>query len=298
MRRETWAQALDESLQAILDGRATLEQCLARYPQHAARLAQVLPLALKAREALQPPPAREPGRMPASLEARLRAAAAQRRPRPSPGRAVPALRPAIALAAALAAVLLLGATTGAALAAQSALPTDALYPVKRGLEEIQLLLSPTRVGDAALLEAFAERRLQEVEALAAAGRQADLAAGLAEYEAGLARLLQVAGEVPSEDGPGSLAHIEQSLLHHTQVLERIRGQAPEQAQKGLDRALENSRRGREVIEQVLQDRGHGREHAPGQTQQDQPTRIPDGRGRPDRTPGPPHPRATPQPTCP
>lgn len=298
MRRVSWAEALDESLQAILDGQQTLEQCLARYPQHAARLAQVLPVALKAREALQPPHAEQLPRMPPSLEIRLRALAAERRTAVQRAWTVSPLRRGAAVAALLVAVLVLGATTSAALAAQSAVPTDSLYPVKRGLEEFQLLLSPTQAGDAALLEAFTQRRLQEIEALIAAGREDDLAVGLAEYEASLGRLLQLVEQTPSEDGQGSLAHIEQSLLHHTEVLQRIRSQAPEQAHKGLDRALENSRRGREVIEQVLQERGRGRDHAPGQTEPDHPTRTPRGPGRPDRTPGPPRSRNTPGSTSP
>lgn len=298
--KATWAEALDASLQAILEGQATLEECLARYPQHARRLAEVLPAALATREALQPPPLRQPARLPASLESKLRAAAARRRNRPWAIRALPALRPSAVLIAMLVVALLLGATTAAALAAQSALPQDTLYPVKRGLEEMQLLLSRTQADDAALLEAFALRRLEEIQALAAAGREEDLAAGLAEYEATVSRLLQVVGEAPAEDGPGFLAHIEQSLSHHQEVLERVRDQAPEQAQQGLIRALENSRRGREAIEEILRGGSQGREQAPSQGNPDRPEAKPEdhNRGRPQRTPGPPPRRPPSSPTSP
>ncbi len=298
--KTTWAEALDASLQAVLDGQATLEECLARYPQHSRRLAEVLPAALATREALHPPPPQKPARLPASLEARLRAVAARQRNRPQAFRVLPALRPSAVLAALLIVALLLGATTAAARAAQRALPRDTLYPVKRGLEEVQLLLSRTQADDAALLEAFALRRLEEIEALAAAGREEDLAAGLAEYEANVSRLLQVVGEVPAEDGPGSLTHIEQSLSHHLEVLERVRDQAPEEAQQGLNRALENSRRGREVISEVLHGGGQGREQTPGQGNPDRPKDKPEDRnpGHPQRTPGPPPRRPPSSPTSP
>ncbi|MEW6567611.1 MAG: DUF5667 domain-containing protein [Chloroflexota bacterium] len=284
-----WDEVLDESLERLLSGEATLEECLQRYPQHADRLAGVLRTALTTRDALRPAaPPRQPTSLPPGIEAKLRAMAARRMPPSHRPRPAFRHRPSAALAAVMMAILLLGASTAVAWAAQGALPNDLLYPVKRGLEEARLALNPTEAGDAALLEVFVQRRLDEIQALMTAGREEDLPEGLAEYGATLDRLLALAGEFSAEDGPGPLVHIDEILGRHLEVLERVRSQAPEEAQQGLDQALERSRHSLEVIEQVLQ--GEQRQElVPGWQDHGRPTDKPayPGWGNGHRTPGPP-----------
>jgi len=48
--------ALDECLALLGEGRATLEECLARYPEYASDLAPLLEIAIQVRSVLQPPP--------------------------------------------------------------------------------------------------------------------------------------------------------------------------------------------------------------------------------------------------
>lgn len=70
-----------------------------------------------------------------------------------------------------AAVLLIAALGGTAYASESALPGDALYPVKVGIAEpIQTALVPSDRGKAAWHAILAERRLEEAADLAARGR--------------------------------------------------------------------------------------------------------------------------------
>lgn len=146
------------------------------------------------------------------------------------------LRPAYALAAlAVGLVCTLGTTT--AYAAGNALPGDPLYAVKRGVEQARLALSTTTAGDAALLSVFADRRVGEIERLAALGRWDDVESAVSAYP----DLVESLGDLEP-------ARIEGELGHHLEVLERVRSQAPAAAQAGLDRALERATRGREEIE--------------------------------------------------
>ncbi len=69
------------------------------------------------------------------------------------------------LVAAASAVILIGGTTGVAAAAQSALPGDTLYPIKRGIERAETGLTLDAAGKGKHLLDQAEHRLAEVEGL-------------------------------------------------------------------------------------------------------------------------------------
>jgi hypothetical protein len=67
-------------------------------------------------------------------------------------------------------VALFGGGFATASAAGNALPGDALYPVKVNLEQARLALTINRVRKAELHLEFAQRRMEEINALAALGR--------------------------------------------------------------------------------------------------------------------------------
>lgn len=74
------------------------------------------------------------------------------------------------LVAAAAAVVLVGGTAGMAAASSGALPGDALYPVKRGIERAEAGLSASKAGKGRDLLHQASGRLTEVHGLLAADR--------------------------------------------------------------------------------------------------------------------------------
>ncbi len=77
----------------------------------------------------------------------------------------------------LAVALLLLFSGGAgvtALAARSALPGDALYPVKTSLEDTRVTFTNSSARQVDLQLEYAQRRLNEIEALIAQGRYADV----------------------------------------------------------------------------------------------------------------------------
>lgn len=81
------------------------------------------------------------------------------------------------IAAVLGGFAVVAASGSMAMASQTALPGDVLYPVKRSLENAQTNLQSDDAAKAEVLLAHAERRLQEAEQLTAEGADADTVAG-------------------------------------------------------------------------------------------------------------------------
>ena len=123
---------------------------------------------------------------------------------------------------------LLTAVTATAVgaAAQESLPGDLLYGVKLELESIRMELAPAEMrGDLAAMAL--DERLDEVEALAAAGRWALLDAAVAAVER--ARLALAA----LRDSSGGVA----ALPEHVDRLAELISTAPDAERRGLMRAL-------------------------------------------------------------
>lgn len=235
--------------------------------------------ALDVRRALQPPAPR------AAFTASARRRLLTRLP------AAPAHRLAISgavrrLAFAAVSVLLaftLG-TAGVAYAAQEALPGQALYGVKRGLESARWSLTVDPEAQVELLSAMAAERVQEVEALAVSGDDALVEQTLKAYQQTLEQLQVTAGKLSPGGRAAALAQAEAQVQQHVIVLERVKAQVPEQAQAAIERAMERSSHSRQVLEQ-LEVGGSPSDLAPGQD--------PNKDRGPKRTPGPPETKSKP-----
>jgi len=197
----------------------------------------LIALAAESRSALAPAPAA--GAVRARVLARVMNRVAVSQAAPRLGRRT-ILRPAYALAGLLLVLTLtFGAT--AAYASEAALPGDVLYGVKRGLEDVQLVLSTTAAGDSALVERFADRRVDEIEALTGRGRWSDAEWALQAYPEVVDEML-AASQVEDLDSQAA------RLTRHLEVLIRVGANAPSEAQPALLRALENANRGRQEVE--------------------------------------------------
>jgi hypothetical protein len=197
------------------------------------------------------------------------------------------------------AVALVTSGVGVAQAAGSALPGDALYGVKQGLEKGRLLFTFSAQGDFELLSEFAAERLSEVERLIALGRTDQVGGTVLEYERLLDDITALAPQVDTESGSGPLIQVESRLQNHIQVLEQVKSHVPENAQEALgnalDNALERSSHSQEVLEKIQEGESPS-EIAPGQLKKTQealdaeetleagPEEPPQG---PQTTPGPP-----------
>lgn len=252
-------EVLDRCLRGIQTGRLTLEECLTENPADAKALEPLLRVAAETHTQLAPADPSQaflthsPKRVMNLVRARLKT------PTPSKRRRLAYLGlPAYRLAGVLLALTLLIGSVGVAYASGEALPGDNLYGVKRGLERAALAISPSAEGDSELFLKHANRRIAEVEELVLRGRGSDLGAALEGYENAVLRGLEIA----SEHGAG-LGDLEVALDRHGQVLARVMAEAPEQALPGLTRALENSKNGRNVVEQIRSGQ-HPSDLAPGQ----------------------------------
>ena len=240
------AEVLDHCLRQIQSGEATIEECLAEYPSYAEVLEPRLRVAAVTRAQLAPTgpsqafATHSPTKVMNLAKARRRASAPNIRRRPHWS-----FQPAFRLAGVFLAVMLLVGSVGVAYASGDALPGDNLYGVKRGLERAALVVSLSAAGDADLLLEQANRRIAEVEELVQRGRGGDIGPALEAYEHAVGRGLEIASEHGTE-----LGDLEAALGEHEQVLAEVLLNAPEYAVPALNRALENSRNGRDTVKQI------------------------------------------------
>ena len=187
-------ERLNECLEALSSGQRTLEECLAMYPDDAARLEPMLQTAMLLSSVLAAEPRREfatssrerflkvtGSRLQESLSfeprpsfvmaARRRfLAAAQQMVRDrKPDRWRPAFRVA-QFASAAAAVVFMGFGSFAVTTSADALPGDWRYPVKRTVEDIRYTVAFGEGSRRQLDIEYTHERLTEIEQMAAKGR--------------------------------------------------------------------------------------------------------------------------------
>lgn len=161
-------RAFDECLSALEAG-ATLESALARYPHLAAELRPMLQAAQAARptEVLHVPHQSEE----ASRQRFLARARELKQKRTGLLAWWPTLSYSLRLAALLLALVLGG--WGVSAASASALPGEALYPIKRTVEQMQISLA-AEVQREQLQAEFNQRRITEIQALLEQRREAEV----------------------------------------------------------------------------------------------------------------------------
>ena len=218
-------EVLAESLAALEQGEG-LEAVLARYPESASELRPLLEMAAwmgSARAALEP----RAGYVRAS-RARLVGRIAELGAAPPlswwerlglwwSGLFVGGRRTALQLAVVVVmlACLVLG-SSGMAYASQGSLPGDALYPVKLGVEQVQLWANLDPVEEVRLHMRFSQERVEEIEELVKLGRYQDMKTALASYSEHVDQALLSLEELAALDpvATAELAAAMQSIYHH------------------------------------------------------------------------------------
>ncbi|MBI2867341.1 MAG: hypothetical protein HYX97_03280 [Chloroflexi bacterium] len=169
-------KALDDSLDRLLLRNGSVEECLSRYPEHAKELEPMLRLALRLRQSSQQPV--NEARKAAARSRLLQDISKQKRQAHQATHAAASRGwlgglfssyKRLAVTAAACFVALLMAATGTAAASLRSNPDDALYPMKRFTEEVQLTFAFSNGQKESLSADFADRRSAEMVALARKG---------------------------------------------------------------------------------------------------------------------------------
>jgi hypothetical protein len=159
----------------------------------------------------------------------------------------------LALIAAM--LLIVSAIGGTTYAVDQAAPGDRLYGLDLAVEKLQLDLATNPQSKAELNLAFAQERLEEARGRLEEGDVENMETALDEYGATIAALAQLVGSAEGAD-PEALADLLLAAFAiHVTRLEALREELPEQAQAGIERALEASQNGRATALEALGRRG-------------------------------------------
>jgi hypothetical protein len=222
-------QILDICLDRLQTG-ATLADCLASYPQHAAQLAPLLQVASLLETPAGPTMSDEGLR---AGEARLLAQAARLRSTQRKAGTLPLTGLIRRLAAAgIAGMVLVCGMLGVGTVSAASLPGSPLYPVKQATEAVVTWAAFTPQLQTTVHLAWAERRLDEAEALLARDGTADPA-----VLAALERETEQALAAAEQSGPEQLAAVAAQTEHQQAVLQAVLDKAPAAARPGLERAI-------------------------------------------------------------
>lgn len=245
--------SFDETLARCLSDieaeRLTIEDCLRRYPEHAAALSPLLQTALALRElpALNPSPAfvaAAPARMQNLIAARQQPPALVAAPR-----RWRLVFVKLAAAVALAAIML----TGTAYAARDSLPDSPLYSVKRTVESVQVATARSDVKRSRVFVGQMDKRVAETVLLIRTGRLVRAR----ETSAAYLRLLSSAETATQRialDRPGgrpALQYMHLRLQAHHDALSRLQEQRPEVGRPWLRAALDDIERALARIDERL-----------------------------------------------
>ncbi|TMC75680.1 MAG: hypothetical protein E6J15_06980 [Chloroflexi bacterium] len=152
-----------------------------------------------------------------------------------------ALRPALAVIL----VLVLLAAAGGGAASATSLPGDPAFALKRAVEDVQVTLASDDVARLNALVTQSDRRLADLETLVSR-RSAAVGTGTDEYAAAVTRIDEVVSRVAalpaSSQREAALARASAASTDHLARLQALAARLPEEAQRGIQRAIEVQQR--------------------------------------------------------
>lgn len=259
---------LEHCLKEIEAGRKTPAECAALYPNVPDLEAQLLAVrTLKRLDVLTLRP--EASRQ---IEARLRQKLRARKP--TAARRGPRLLTLRWVTPLGLTVSLLFGMVGTVAASGDSVPGNALYPVKRAGETVQVILTPDS-EQASLHTSLAQHRLDEIIALSQEGTvDSNLLTDLTtETETALNAVENTPADEQGEVVSGIILLTERQQA----VLATVKASAPPQAQAGLTRAIEASSHNQGIAQ------GHLEQGRPDSTSTVEATRIPPGQEKKTET---------------
>lgn len=260
---------LEECLELVRGRKATVEECLERYPDLREKLEPVLrtALVLEATPKVEPAPSFKSAlRMRLMQKVGLPMPVVKRKVRPS----------RILMQVTAVSLVLLLILSGVAAASTNSMPDSFLYPLKRAIERVRLATASTDKSHALAHLSFAEERLEEAREMARARKtelvQRTLRVMNQETEEAYRSLQKTSGK----DKETLLTKLVSLSERQQTVLKSVIEQAPPKVREALEHALEVSQRGhRRAQEALSKEKGEpgvaprGKEEAPGQIKKEQ-----------------------------
>jgi len=245
---------LVQCIDDIKAGRSSIEDCLGRHPAMREQLEPLLRIALEIHETpdVKPSPAfKIKARVQLMDQIHDREAGTKRALVRYGSRRKPTqYRRRFSMAGIIIAIVLALSTVGGgtAYASQASLPGDALYPVKLGTEQVRMMLPGDDVAKAERALSFVERRVEEIVALAEAGRVQHMGLAVEKHDDALKRVLarmELAGD--GELVAGNItALVGEATAKHLSVLDTVYDMVPDGAKPAITRAREASLKGQQT----------------------------------------------------
>lgn len=266
--KEGLNEALAWSLDELEHGRLSVEECLSRYPQFRKELQQLLLTAQDLRQAPGVNPsldfklnARQRLIKRLDMEAGQSVTFGERFRRTVRGRQRPTTvqrRPAMSwlLISAIVLSIFAGGGIGVAYAADGAVPGDALYGIDLGVESLRYNFALSQETKAELALAFADERLEELQALLGEGASGEhIGQVLSEYAHNLQLAVQAMNMVMAGEGEqaGETLRllIQDRLMLQNQLLTQIRNQTATHAQGQVEEAIRTMETTRNQVEAMV-----------------------------------------------
>ena len=246
---------LAECIDNVKAGKASVEDCLDRYPSMRGQLEPLLRIALEIRE----PPDVKPSPS-FKMKARVRLMdqihsrpAARRWPWSRYDGQMKSVayvkRFSMSMAGVILAIVvaLSAVGVGTAYASQASLPGDTLYPIKLATEQAGMVLVGDDIARAERALSFANKRVREMEALAEKGRPQDLDLAVEKYGYALNMTLN---EIEQARNRGLAtqnvtALVAEATSRHFLVLDEVWDIVPDEAKSAIAHARNVSETGRE-----------------------------------------------------
>lgn len=153
------------------------------------------------------------------------------------------------------------------------LPGDPTYPLLTALENGQLLISTSRLGDARLHIRFAFRRLIEVQALAFENRYSEIPDSVANFSEHIRETMEIIAELEQENPAQArliASDLHSALSRQTEMVVLLAGFAPQSARPDFDRLVAISASTLSSLQDVLTP---GSSEVPGLSQREYLTKL-------------------------
>ena len=231
---------LDECIDRILIKGATVEDCLASYPEKASELGPHLHLVTRANSSLSFTPSTA-----AKDRARQRLQTVKRELEqkeritrssvPIRKRFAFSFRPVAVLAVFLIIATIMASSIGTVAASGSSLPGELLYPVKRATEQARLALELSQAGKAELHLSYAERRSEEISELVERGNTQKLEIALESLNESIEEASRSASAVQDSTALENLkSQLENSATRTIANLQTVATKVPEAKRSQTD----------------------------------------------------------------